>query len=145
VISFENRVDIRRRVGDVFAFLAEFENVPTWNYAISETTKTSEGPVGVGSTYRQVRQVPRRSEEAFEVTTFQPPRELAIAGVLGSFASRLSYRLESIEEGTRLVNRVELEPRGVLRLLGNAAASRIKEAVATNLVELKRILEGEAG
>ncbi|MGH2663586.1 MAG: SRPBCC family protein [Actinomycetota bacterium] len=127
MISFENTVTISRKLEDVFAFLADFENIPAWNYAISETIKTSEGPLGVGSTYRQLRHVPRRSEEAFEVTTFKPPRELAIAGTLGPFASRLSYLLEPIDGGTRLVNRVELEPRGVLRLLGNAAASRIKE------------------
>lgn len=31
---------IRRAIDDVFAFLADFENVPTWNYAIVETKKT---------------------------------------------------------------------------------------------------------
>ena len=36
---------IRRAIDDVFAFLADFENVPTWNYAIVETKKTSPGPV----------------------------------------------------------------------------------------------------
>jgi uncharacterized membrane protein len=35
--SFENIVKIRRPVEDVFAFLADFENVPAWNYAIVET------------------------------------------------------------------------------------------------------------
>jgi len=45
--TFQNTVTIRRAIDDVFAFLAEFENVPTWNYAIVETKKTSPGPVGV--------------------------------------------------------------------------------------------------
>ena len=46
--SFENTVMIRRSIEDVFGFLSDFENVPTWNYAISETHKVSQGPVGVG-------------------------------------------------------------------------------------------------
>jgi uncharacterized protein YndB with AHSA1/START domain len=46
--TFENTVTIRRSPKDVFAFLANFENIPTWNYAISETKKTSPGPVGSG-------------------------------------------------------------------------------------------------
>ena len=46
--TFENTVTIRRAVEDVFAFLADFENIPTWNYAIVETKKTSPGPVGSG-------------------------------------------------------------------------------------------------
>jgi uncharacterized protein YndB with AHSA1/START domain len=70
--TFQNTVTIRRAIEDVFAFLADFENVPTWNYAIVETKKTSPGPVGVGTTYRQIRSMPNRSEEGFEVTAFEP-------------------------------------------------------------------------
>jgi Pirin C-terminal cupin domain/Polyketide cyclase / dehydrase and lipid transport len=72
--TFENTMMIRRSPKDVFAFLADFENIPTWNYAIVETKKTSPGPVGVGTTYRQLRSIPSRSEEGFQVTVFEPPR-----------------------------------------------------------------------
>jgi len=44
--TFENTVTIQRPVEDVFAFLADFENVPTWNYAILETKR----PIGTCST-----------------------------------------------------------------------------------------------
>jgi hypothetical protein len=33
-VNFANTVVIRRSPHDVFEFLAEFENVPKWNYAI---------------------------------------------------------------------------------------------------------------
>jgi predicted FMN-binding regulatory protein PaiB len=66
-------VTTRRAIEDVFAFLADFENVPTWNYAIVETKKTSQGPVGVGTTYRQIRSISGRSEEGFKVTAFERP------------------------------------------------------------------------
>ncbi|HEX9122390.1 MAG TPA: SRPBCC family protein, partial [Actinomycetota bacterium] len=39
--SFTNVVTINRPAHDVFAFLADFENVPKWNYAITETRKSS--------------------------------------------------------------------------------------------------------
>jgi hypothetical protein len=88
VATFENTVMIRRPIEDVFAFLADFENVPRWNYAIVETHKVSQGPVGVGTVYQQVRSVPSRSEERFEVTTYNPPRQLELQGQLGPFPSR---------------------------------------------------------
>ena len=66
--TFENTVIIGRPIEEVFGFLSDFENVPTWNYAIIETHKVSQGPVGVGTIYQQVRSVPSRSEERFEVT-----------------------------------------------------------------------------
>jgi uncharacterized protein YndB with AHSA1/START domain len=82
--TFENTVTIERPAEDVFAFLADFENLPTWNYAIEETTKTSPGPVGVGTIYRQTRSTPRTSEEGFEVTGFEPISRLEIQGQIGT-------------------------------------------------------------
>lgn len=46
--TFENTVTIQRPAEEVFAFLADFENIPKWNYAIEDTSKTTAGPVGAG-------------------------------------------------------------------------------------------------
>ena len=140
--TFENTVMIARPIEDVFAFLSDLENIPKWNYAIVETRKISEGPVGVGTTYHQVRSVPSRSEERLEITTYDPPRQLEIRGQLGPFRSRLFYALDTIPEGTRVTNTVEVELRGPGRLLGRVAVPRVREAVAANLRKLKELLEG---
>jgi carbon monoxide dehydrogenase subunit G len=143
--AFENTVTIRRPVQDVFGFLADFQNVPTWNYAIVETTKTSPGPVGVGTTYRQVRSIPRRSEEGFQVTVFEPARRLEVHGDIGPFSATVGYLLAPAGDGTRLTNVVDLEPAsGALRLLAPLAASRVKAAVAANLDTLRQVLETRA-
>ena len=139
--TFENTVMIRRPIADVFAFLADFENIPKWNYAIVDTHKVSQGPDDVGTVYQQVRSVPSRSEERFEVTAYNPPRQLEIQGQLGPFPSRLSYALDAIAEGTRVTNTVELELRGPGRLLGRVAVPRVRHAVAANLQKLKELLE----
>jgi Polyketide cyclase / dehydrase and lipid transport len=139
--SFENTVIIRRPVEDVFAFLADFENVPKWNYAIVQTTKVSPGPVGVGTTYRQTRSVPRRSEEGFEVTGFEPARRLEIEGRIGPFRARISYLLDPAGSGTRLRNAVDLASAGLSTLVAPLATSRVKKAVAANLDTLKQLLE----
>lgn len=139
--TFENTVMIARSIEDVFGFLSDLENIPKWNYAIVETRKVSEGPVGVGTTYHQVRSVPSRSEERLEITTYSPPRQLEIRGQLGPFASRLFYVLAVTPDGTRLTNTVEVELRGPGRLLGRVAVPRVREAVAANLRKLKELLE----
>jgi uncharacterized protein YndB with AHSA1/START domain len=141
VATFENTVVIRRPIEEVFAFLSDLENVPKWNYAIVETRKVSEGPVGLGTVYRQVRSVPSRSEERLEVTAFNPPGRLEIRGQLGPFPSRLSYALDALPEGTRVTNSVELELRGPGRVLGRVAVPRVRDAVATNLRKLKELLD----
>jgi len=140
--TFENTVTIQRPAGDVFAFLADFENIPRWNYAIDETHKTSAGPTGVGTRYRQTRSIPGRSVEDFEVTVFEPARRLAIQGQLGPFQATISYQLEAAAGATKLVNNVELSPpQAMPRLLAPLATPRIKAAVAQNLGKLKLLLE----
>jgi uncharacterized protein YndB with AHSA1/START domain len=143
-MRFENAVVIDRPAREVFAFLADLENVPRWNYAIESTSKTSDGPVRVGTTYRQVRTLPSRSEESLEVTELEPDRRLAVRGDLGPFAGTLTYVLEETDGRTRLVNTADLEARGVMRLAAPLAAGRVREAVAANLGELKRLLESRA-
>jgi len=138
--SFENTVIIRRPVEEVFAFLADFENVPKWNHAIVETTKSSPGPVGVGTTYHQTRSVPTRSEERFEVTAFESPRRLEVQGQIGPFRARIGYLLEPAGSGTRLRNAVDLGSSGPLTLVAPLVTSRVKHAVAANLDALEQLL-----
>lgn len=140
-MQFSNTISINRRPAEVFAFLARFENVPRWNYAISDTRKITAGPVGVGSRYRQVRTLPTRSEETFEVTEFDPDRKLTIDGALGPFRGEVSYLLEPVPSGTTLTNTANLQASGPLRLVAPLAAPRVRSAVRANLDTLKQILE----
>jgi hypothetical protein len=140
--TFENTVTIQRPAEEVFAFLADFENIPKWNYAIEETHKASAGPAGVGTRYRQTRSIPSRSTEDFEVTVFEPASRLAIHGQIGPFQATISYELEARAGATRLINNVELDPsRAMLRLAAPLATPKIKAAVAQNLAKLRLVLE----
>jgi carbon monoxide dehydrogenase subunit G len=140
-MRFSNTVTIKRRPSEVFAFLANFENVPRWNYAISETRTISAGEVGVGSRYRQTRTLPARTEETFEVTAFEPDRRLSIEGAIGPFHGELTYVLEPVGDRTALTNTAILRASGPVRLLASLAAPRVRSAVRANLETLKRTLE----
>ncbi len=113
-IQFSNQLSIRRDPEDVFEFVADFSQVPTWNYAIRSTQQVTPGPVGLGSTFRQVRSIPAVAEEEFEVTAWKPGRRVAITGDFGPFSGTLTYQVEPASAGTLLTNDVELSPRGVL-------------------------------
>ena len=141
-MNFANAVTIERSPGDVFSFLAHFENIPTWNYAIVETRALSDDPVAVGKSYRQVRSLPRSAEESFEVTLFEPYRALQITGQVGPFIGALTYELEDLGAATRLTNSVHLEARGLAKIAEAISADRIQAAVAANLAVLKEVVEG---
>ena len=140
-MRFANTITIHRPPEVVFDYLAEFENVPNWNYAIAETRKTSAGPVGVGATYWQRRTIPSPSEEAFEIIEYERPVLLAIRGDIGQFSGVLRYTLAPVDAGTSLTNEADLTGRGVAAVLGPLVGGRIRDAVAANLATLKSILE----
>ena len=139
--SFTNVVEINRPAHDVFAFLADLESVPRWNYAITKTRKTSPGEVGVGTTYEQIRSISTPSREHLTITSFEPDRHLYVEGTLARYPARLQYTVDERDGATRLTNTVDLELTGAARLLGSVAVARIRSAVAENLEVLKRLLE----
>jgi uncharacterized protein YndB with AHSA1/START domain len=140
-MKFDNVVTINRAPAEVFAYLAQFENIPAWNYAISETRKVTTGPVDVGTRYRQVRTLPSRSEEEFEVAEFEPDRRLSVDGDLGPFHGRVTYVLDADGETTTLTNTMELEASGAMSLVAKLATRNVRTAVAANLNVLKELLE----
>ena len=140
-IQFSNQLSIRRDLEDVFAFVADFSQVPTWNYAIRSTQQVTPGPVALGSTFRQVRTIPAVAEEEFEVTAWEPGRRVAITGDFGPFSGTLTYQVEPAPAGTLLTNDVELSPRGVLGVVGRIAGPRVRAAIAQNLEVLRSGLE----
>jgi uncharacterized protein YndB with AHSA1/START domain len=142
-MRFTNTITIDRPPASVFAYLADLENLPAWNYALAETRQVSPGPPGVGTRYRQTRTIPVHAEESLEITEFTPNRQLAVQGTLNAFPAHLTYTLQPAGEGSTLVNTVELQAPRPLNLLGPVVAGRIKSAVAANLADLKRLLEGD--
>ena len=140
-MKFTNVVTINRQRAEVFAYLARFENIPRWNYAISETRQLTSGQVGVGTRYRQLRTLPSRSEEEFEVVEFEPDRRLSLDGDLALFHGRVSYDLEAAGDTTTLTNSMDLQASGAMNLVAQLATRRVQSAVAENLDVLKALLE----
>jgi carbon monoxide dehydrogenase subunit G len=143
MVRFSNEVLIRRPVGTVFAYLADLENLPRWNYAIRQTRQIGAGEVGVGTVYRQIRSLPHPMEESLEIAEYEPDRRLVVRGGLGVFGGGLAYLLEPVGDATRLVNDVELTASGPRAALAGVARHAIKQAVAQNLEVLKKILEAD--
>lgn len=141
-MRFTNTITIERQPAAVFAYLADFENLPRWNYAIRETRKVTTGPVNVGARYRQSRTVPARSEETFEVTEFEPDRRLTIRGSFGPFPAEITYIIHPEGNATALTNTFDLQRPRPLSLMAPIVSRRIQSAVAVNLDVLKQTLEG---
>ena len=140
-MRFANTITIDRSPAKVFAYLADLENLPEWNYALAETRKITPGPPGPGSRYLQTRTVPVHAEETLEITELVHNQKLTIDGTLSSFPAQVTYILQPANDGTTLTNTIDLRMPGPLKLLAPIALNRIKSAVATNLAALKHLLD----
>jgi hypothetical protein len=79
---------IERPPAEVFRFVAtdHFQNHPKWDPAVTAITKTSPGPMGVGTTARLVRSDRgRRVEGTMEVTEYEPVSRFTEVSRFGPF------------------------------------------------------------
>lgn len=140
-MRFTNAITIERPPVTVFAYLANLENLPEWNYALAETRQLTPGPPGVGTRYLQTRTLPAHTEESLEIIEFTPNLKLTVQGTLSSFQARLTYALHPDENATTVTNTIDLQASRPLNLLAPIVLGRIKTAVAANLAVLKQVLE----
>lgn len=138
MLKFENTIRIERPVDEVFAYLSDFENIPKWNYYVPEVRQLSESPVGIGTTYHQVR---KTDEQDFRIVEFEPGHTVAVKTLPQSSPS-FERRFTLYEEGnkTRVRDEWKLDT-GRSALLEKLAGGRVKSAVAENLAKLKELLE----
>ena len=93
MIAFEKSIFINRPQQEVFDFVSNPANDPQWRSGAESAEWTSEGPVGVGSTYRSVdKLLGRKIEGTTEVTIWDPPPSVSKRPA-GQFRSRAPSNL----------------------------------------------------
>ena len=89
------RVERSARIGappeEVFAYLADLDNVAEWQTGVISAERTSPGEMGVGTTVQVVRELMgQRIAAPLTVTEYDPPRRM----VIGSEVSGVKARAE---------------------------------------------------
>lgn len=141
--KFEASVVIHKPIEDVFAFVADLSNAPRWQNGVVEAGLTSDGPMGVGSTFKYVAQVfGAQLDTRGEVTEYDPPRRYGWKSTSGPFPMHGATALEPADGGTRVTDMIEAEASGFFKLAeGVLLASQHKQMVA-DMAKLKALLEG---
>ena len=111
----ENTLTINRPIGEVFEYVSNPENDPTWVSASLRHQRISPGPMRVGmSTEEDVKFLGQRSTYTWEVTEYDPPTVIAYRATSGPLpGAAIRFQLEPVGVGTRLRHAIELEPHGM--------------------------------
>lgn len=136
----ETAVEIGRTPADVFDYCTDLGHEPSWNPALEEISKVTAGPVGVGTRYaaRFVRGDPM----VISFVRFDPPSGWATVGESRRLNADFSGIVSPTRDGSRLVFRMDLRPRGVLRLGAPLLRRAMRRAEVGHLAAIKATLEG---
>ena len=106
------------------------------------TTKTSEGPIGLGTTFRDVvRVMGLRLESTYEIVEYEPSRSLAIKILKGQAPFTARWTFTNVDGGTELGFSADVYPTGLLRLIQPLLQLRLQRQFEGNSNRLKEILE----
>jgi len=141
MIQHEVSIHLNRPVEQVFAFLVDTTRLTTWQTNLIKFDKITEGPLHLGSRFREFRRT-GKTESAFqaEITAFEPNKCFETR-TLGTPQVTTSYSLESEDGGTRVKHRFVMLTRGFMRLLEPMIAKSIREENEADFENLKRVLE----
>lgn len=135
---------------DVFAL---FRDVDQYNEhegsPVPVLDKITEGPVGVGTRYREVvRMIPgiRMMRGVTmtifsEVTGYEPERYLALEWRSNVMEGHLAYTFEPVAGGTRVIQKMSLKPKGVLRVFSPLITAMFSRTAGQRLEGIKALLE----
>jgi len=141
-MKFEASIVVNRPVETVWAYMADFQNMPVWSPDTAETRITSEGPVQKGTTYVWVGQaMGRRIEVNAQVTEFEANRGWGYQSLSGPFASSARFVLEPVNGGTKVTISEEADVSGFFKLAEPVIARMGKRGMDTGLANLKDVLE----
>ena len=141
---FELSIVIERRSSEVFSFL---ENKDKYNQEDDSPVllleKTTEGPTGVGTCYREVVQMMPfvRGEIYSEITRYVPDRHLEEKFAGAHMQGHLAYEFVPEDGGTRLIQRENLSALGFLKPFELIIKLLLSPRLRERLIAIKTILE----
>lgn len=143
-MKFERSISIHCKSEDVFVFLRDkdqFQQEPGSPVLILE--KTTSGPVGIGTRYREVVQMfPLiKGEILSTIQRYEPPRYLEESFRGTGMDGYLAYEFIPGEEGTHLIQRETILFHGLFGLLSPFMERMLLKAVESRLERIKAMLE----
>ena len=151
-MEFEFTAVIHCPPADVFALFRDVDQYNAYEGSpVPVLDKVTEGPVGVGTRYREVvRMMPgiRMMHSVMmtivsEVTGYEPGRYLASDWHSNVMEGHLAYTFEPVEGGTRVIQQMTLNPKGILRVFSPLIKVMFSRAAGQRLEGIKALLEAQ--
>ena len=146
MVAVKGEVMIARQPQEVFDFVANAENEPRYNPRMRVAKKVTDGPIGVGTSFRQEIMGRRKViPMTTEFTEFDRPGRIAEASIWTGGTSTGEVTFEPVNGSTLMRWSWHVQAQGVLRFLGPVVASLGRRQERRIWNGLKHLLEAESG
>jgi len=138
-------IEISRRPEDVFTYVLEPLHYSEWDDSVVSAHREDSSPLAVGSKTTVLHRMgPWKVRTIEEIVKLTPPRQFTNRGVSGPLAGIATCTVEPLHGGrnSRLTIALDIEARGLGKLLLPIAQFRARRTVPKQLKRLKVILDG---
>jgi uncharacterized membrane protein len=117
MIRAEVSTVVGRPLSETFAYVADFTNLPEYDDWVKSAERTSEGPIGVGSTWTHRRVQGRRAFDApIELLEYEPDRRFVMKSGSRGFDVRSTMTFADHDGSTEITEVFEMRLSGLVRL-----------------------------
>ena len=142
MINLDFSALIDRPQKDVFAFVADPNNMSKWNSAVVSLEQVTPGPVAVGSKFKSVGEMMgRRIEGEMQVTAYEPDSKCGFQINAGPMQVNITLNFKTVGTGTKVNLNAQGNPGGLFKLAEGVMTGRVKTMMEENLARLKTVLE----
>jgi uncharacterized membrane protein len=139
-------ITIDRPAEQVFAFLADPENIPKWQAGVTESRLITPGKLGVGVQFHEtVRVMGRPIKVVCEITEYKPAHNLTFRSISDAPIQFVGgFTFEPTNGGTALSYAGTTSLKGLLRLIEPLFAGEVKRELENEMKRIKHVLETPA-
>ena len=133
---------INRSPEEVFAFISNLENASKIMESVVENIKLTEGPMRVGTRFRETRMMNGKEEQSeLEVVAYEPGRGYAVQNATQGITSTYTYTLSPTNGGTDVTLVCDVTAGGVKKLMVPMVVAVLKKEDGDHLERLKQAME----
>jgi uncharacterized protein YndB with AHSA1/START domain len=143
MFTTQQSVTIARPADEVFAFLANPDNIPRWRPDVLEAHSDGR-PLEIGSEFDEVINFGGRKSQRFRVEVFEPNETLEVAAIAGlGIRPTQRYTLSNNAGSTTVAIHVTVRTQGLFRLLEPLLPRMIAAKWRNYSDRLRGLLENE--
>ena len=140
--KFEKNIMINRPQQEVFDFVTDLNNDAKWQSGIVSVERTSDGPIGAGSTWRyKLKFMGRELEAEIELTSYDPPNRASVKSVSGPVPFENTYTFVSKQGGIQMTFSGQAEIGGFFKMAEGLVGKQLEKQMESDAAALKVLLE----